>query len=152
MTMDPIGSIGHSGWPSSATLDRPLSLPGSEVPMTRCSSPSASSMWPAPAAAIADQSAGLHAFGAIGMALFAAPYFDPPIVALGWAVATLLGLANVYFHDTPSKGLFNASVRAFSHGCMRVQNPDQYAEVLLNIGLPNENYTAAKIQIGRAHV
>jgi len=38
----------------------------------------------------------------------------------------------VYLHDTPSKSLFKADVRAFSHGCMRVQNPVQMAEVLLN--------------------
>ena len=30
---------------------------------------------------------------------------------------------DVYMHDTPQKSLFNASVRAFSHGCMRVRDP-----------------------------
>ena len=38
---------------------------------------------------------------------------------------------SVYIHDTPSKSLFAKSTRVFSHGCMRVQNPDQLAEVLL---------------------
>lgn len=38
---------------------------------------------------------------------------------------------DVYMHDTPQKHLFSASVRAFSHGCMRVQNPVRFAEVLL---------------------
>ena len=38
---------------------------------------------------------------------------------------------DVYMHDTPSKGLFSQTVRAYSHGCMRVQNPDQFAAVLL---------------------
>ena len=33
----------------------------------------------------------------------------------------------VYQHDTPDKHLFAKEERAFSHGCMRVQNPDQYA-------------------------
>lgn len=28
----------------------------------------------------------------------------------------------IYFHDTPSKGLFSADARTFSHGCVRVQN------------------------------
>ncbi len=37
----------------------------------------------------------------------------------------------VYLHDTPSKSLFNASVRTFSHGCVRVRNPVQLAEVIL---------------------
>jgi L,D-transpeptidase YcbB len=39
---------------------------------------------------------------------------------------------DVYMHDTSERHLFNASQRAFSHGCMRVQNPMQLAEVLLS--------------------
>jgi len=38
---------------------------------------------------------------------------------------------DVYMHDTPQKFLFANAVRAESHGCMRVQNPDQFAAVLL---------------------
>ncbi len=38
---------------------------------------------------------------------------------------------DVYMHDTPQKHLFSAGLRAFSHGCMRVQNPVRFAEVLL---------------------
>ena len=38
---------------------------------------------------------------------------------------------NVYIHDTPSKGLFARTSRAFSHGCVRVQHPLDLAEVLL---------------------
>ncbi len=37
----------------------------------------------------------------------------------------------VYLHDTPSKTLFNLNYRAFSHGCMRVQNPFEFAKTLL---------------------
>lgn len=37
----------------------------------------------------------------------------------------------VYLHDTPVKSLFNASVRTFSHGCMRVRNPLDFAEAIL---------------------
>jgi murein L,D-transpeptidase YcbB/YkuD len=37
----------------------------------------------------------------------------------------------VYMHDTPTKNLFNATQRSFSHGCMRVRNPLRLAEVLL---------------------
>lgn len=37
----------------------------------------------------------------------------------------------VYLHDTPSKGLFARSERAFSHGCIRIQNPFELAELLL---------------------
>jgi murein L,D-transpeptidase YcbB/YkuD len=32
----------------------------------------------------------------------------------------------VYQHDTPDKYLFGKAVRAYSHGCMRVENPDKY--------------------------
>ena len=60
----------------------------------------------------------------------------------------------VYQHDTPDKYLFEKSERAFSHGCMRVQYPDQYASVLLNIALPNEKWSADKIRgmYGRSEV
>jgi len=52
----------------------------------------------------------------------------------------------VYQHDTPDKYLFAKSVRAYSHGCMRVQDPDKYAAVLLGIALPEDHYTPAKIR------
>jgi murein L,D-transpeptidase YcbB/YkuD len=52
----------------------------------------------------------------------------------------------VYQHDTPDKHLFAKEERAFSHGCMRVQNPDQYASILLNITMPNDRYTPDKIR------
>jgi murein L,D-transpeptidase YcbB/YkuD len=52
----------------------------------------------------------------------------------------------VYQHDTPNKELFAKEDRAFSHGCMRVQNPDQYAATLLGITAPNEHYTPEKIR------
>ncbi|MBR0840107.1 L,D-transpeptidase family protein [Bradyrhizobium liaoningense] len=52
----------------------------------------------------------------------------------------------VYQHDTPDKHLFARDERAFSHGCMRVQNPDQYASVLLNIAMPNEKYTPERVR------
>ncbi len=38
----------------------------------------------------------------------------------------------VYLHDTPSKYLFEKEQRAFSHGCIRVQNPLKLAELLLD--------------------
>ena len=52
----------------------------------------------------------------------------------------------VYQHDTPDKKLFALPARAFSHGCMRVQNPDQYAEVLLGVSQPDQHFTAEKIR------
>ncbi len=38
----------------------------------------------------------------------------------------------VYLHDTPSRGLFERDVRAFSSGCIRVERPLELAELLLN--------------------
>lgn len=38
---------------------------------------------------------------------------------------------DIYFHDTPSKGLFNKDKRAYSHGCIRLSNPLKMAEYLL---------------------
>ena len=52
----------------------------------------------------------------------------------------------VYQHDTPDKKLFALASRAYSHGCMRVQNPDEYAEMLLGVSQPEEKYTAARIK------
>ena len=51
----------------------------------------------------------------------------------------------VYQHDTPDKYYFAHEVRAYSHGCMRVQDPAKYAEVLLNIARPQEHWTAERI-------
>jgi murein L,D-transpeptidase YcbB/YkuD len=53
---------------------------------------------------------------------------------------------SVYQHDTPDKSLFGHEFRAYSHGCMRVQDPAKYAEVLLNIARPHEHWTAEKIK------
>jgi murein L,D-transpeptidase YcbB/YkuD len=38
---------------------------------------------------------------------------------------------HVYLHDTPSKSLFGRTQRAFSHGCIRVQNPLELGKLLL---------------------
>lgn len=38
---------------------------------------------------------------------------------------------DIYMHDTPTKPLFKTAERAYSHGCVRVQNPREFAEVLL---------------------
>jgi L,D-transpeptidase YcbB len=50
---------------------------------------------------------------------------------------------DVYMHDTPNKNLFEATSRAFSHGCMRVRNPEILADVLLG---EDKGWDAAKIK------
>jgi murein L,D-transpeptidase YcbB/YkuD len=52
---------------------------------------------------------------------------------------------SVFQHDTPDKHYFAHEVRAYSHGCMRVQDPAKYAEVLLNIARPAERWSAERI-------
>ncbi len=48
----------------------------------------------------------------------------------------------VYFHDTPSKSLFGRSARAFSHGCIRTENPLDLAALLLE---DNEGWDRGRI-------
>lgn len=40
---------------------------------------------------------------------------------------------SIYMHDTPNRELFSQSKRNFSHGCVRVENPREFAEVLLGM-------------------
>jgi murein L,D-transpeptidase YcbB/YkuD len=49
---------------------------------------------------------------------------------------------DVYMHDTTQKNLFAKTVRAESHGCMRVQNPDQLALTILK---QDQGWTAQKV-------
>lgn len=39
---------------------------------------------------------------------------------------------NIYLHDTPAKSLFSRDVRAFSHGCVRLAQPFEFAYELLS--------------------
>ncbi len=52
----------------------------------------------------------------------------------------------VYQHDTPEKHYFAQDKRAYSHGCMRVQDPYKYAEVLLSYAAPRASHTADSIK------
>jgi murein L,D-transpeptidase YcbB/YkuD len=49
---------------------------------------------------------------------------------------------NIYLHDTPNKSLFKETSRAFSHGCIRVEEPFKLAAYLLK---NDTNWTEAKI-------
>jgi murein L,D-transpeptidase YcbB/YkuD len=50
---------------------------------------------------------------------------------------------DIYMHDTPERNLFGAVPRAFSHGCMRTQNPIHLAEVLL---AHDKGYSASRVR------
>jgi murein L,D-transpeptidase YcbB/YkuD len=38
---------------------------------------------------------------------------------------------NIYFHDTPAKSLFEKDKRAYSHGCIRLREPEKLANYVL---------------------
>lgn len=54
-----------------------------------------------------------------------------PANALGKVKFIFPNRHSVFMHDTPSKGKFRFSRRAFSHGCMRVHKPIELARMLL---------------------
>ena len=50
----------------------------------------------------------------------------------------------VYMHDTPGRELFDEETRAFSHGCIRVEDPASLAELVL--GGESTGWTAERIE------
>lgn len=49
---------------------------------------------------------------------------------------------DIYFHDTPAKGLFDKDKRAYSHGCIRLSDPVKMANYLLK---DDSNWDPGKI-------
>jgi L,D-transpeptidase YcbB len=49
----------------------------------------------------------------------------------------------VYLHDTPSRDLFDKESRAFSSGCIRVENPLELADIVIGDKWPRERIDAA---------
>ena len=64
--------------------------------------------------------------------------------ALGQIKFSFPNSESVYLHDTNNKGAFKRRVRALSHGCIRVENPFELAEVIYDL---NEFDTVRKEQI-----
>ena len=57
---------------------------------------------------------------------------------------------NIYLHDTPAKNLFARETRAYSHGCVRLQDPFDFAYHLLAPQVDNpEVYFARILATGR---
>jgi len=52
----------------------------------------------------------------------------------------------VYLHDTPEKRLFAADKRAFSHGCMRVEDPTKFGEIMLSLAMKDPMPNSRQIQ------
>src|SRR5579884_2901181 len=64
-----------------------------------------------------------------------------PKNALGFVKFLFPNDYNIYLHDTPNHELFNKDVRAFSHGCIRVEHPGELAQWVL--GWPADKVDAA---------
>ncbi|MEQ3750201.1 MAG: L,D-transpeptidase family protein [Celeribacter sp.] len=57
---------------------------------------------------------------------------------------------NIYLHDTPSKSLFARESRAFSHGCVRLGDPFDFAYALLARQTDNpKEFFQSKLRSGR---
>ncbi|MFZ1693670.1 MAG: L,D-transpeptidase family protein [Flavobacteriales bacterium] len=57
---------------------------------------------------------------------------------------------SIYFHDTPSKSFFARESRAFSHGCIRLSEPQRFAEYLLrNDSTWTSNKVKEAMHLGR---
>lgn len=54
-----------------------------------------------------------------------------PKNALGQVKFLFPNSYNIYFHDTPEKGLFQRDNRAYSHGCIRLKDPVGMAKFVL---------------------
>lgn len=65
-----------------------------------------------------------------------------PMNALGRVKFEMPNTLDVYLHDTPNKELFRRPRRFFSHGCVRVENPEAMAQRLLR---HESGWTAAAI-------
>ena len=62
--------------------------------------------------------------------------------ALGWVKFMFPNEHSIYFHDTPSRELFSRESRGFSHGCIRLEKPKEFAQYLLR---NDTTFTAEKI-------
>ncbi|MFQ6547871.1 L,D-transpeptidase family protein [Aestuariibius sp. 2305UL40-4] len=57
---------------------------------------------------------------------------------------------NIYLHDTPAKSLFGREVRAFSHGCIRLRDPFDFAYELLSKQTADpEGFFRERLRTGR---
>ncbi|MBA5778643.1 L,D-transpeptidase family protein [Stappia sp. F7233] len=54
----------------------------------------------------------------------------------------------IYMHDTPAKRLFQRDSRAFSHGCVRLENPRAMAAAVLGKSV---DYVSSQIAVGKNH-
>lgn len=73
--------------------------------------------------------------------------------ALGLVKFMLPNRFNIYLHDTPEKSLFGYEARAFSHGCIRLSDPFEFAYALLRRQVSNpEEYFQTRLASGEETV
>ncbi len=67
-----------------------------------------------------------------------------PEAGLGYLMFDMPNHFDVYMHDTPDRSIFNRDNRQLSHGCIRVQDPRDFAALLLQqpIGEVNQGIAA----------
>jgi murein L,D-transpeptidase YcbB/YkuD len=90
-------------------------------------------------------------FGAYNASNFPFSMREPPSQgnALGVVKFMFPNPYNIYLHDTPSRSLFSREVRAFSHGCIRLNDPREFAYALLARQVANpQEFFAAKLRTG----
>jgi len=95
--------------------------------------------------------------GAVNFAQYTAKTFpfamrQPPSKgnALGLVKFMFPNVHNIYLHDTPAKNLFGREVRAYSHGCVRLADPFDFAYALLAKQEANpESYFQSVLATGR---
>ncbi len=54
---------------------------------------------------------------------------------------------DVYLHDTPAKYFFKKTVRAFSHGCIRLQSPLNFAQFVLKQDRPKDTLNEDTLRV-----
>jgi L,D-transpeptidase YcbB len=64
--------------------------------------------------------------------------------ALGHILFMFPNEHSIYLHDTPSRGLFASQRRAFSHGCVRVDDPMRLGEIVM--GGAEKGWTQARLR------
>ncbi|WP_442915792.1 L,D-transpeptidase family protein [Loktanella sp. M215] len=87
---------------------------------------------------VTDRSGNVIPRGSVNASKYTAKTF-PYSMRQGPSERNALGLVkflfpnkyNIYLHDTPSKNLFSRESRAFSHGCIRLNDPFDFAYALL---------------------
>lgn len=68
-----------------------------------------------------------------------------PDNALGKVKFIFPNAGNIYMHDTPTKRYFDFPLRAFSHGCVRVHEPQKLARYLLENDENGQQYDVEEL-------